>query len=81
MKAVIRIGYKEYVLDADKAVRIMEMLENAERYESKWHSKSESRESYNTYHVYQDTTDDRVSMELITDNFYAMCKLAGKPQD
>lgn len=81
MKAILRVGYKEYVMSMTKAAQIMELLEAAERYESKWHKAENGRESCTTYHVYPDDADHRGNLEVITDAFYNMCKMAGKPQD
>jgi hypothetical protein len=42
MKAIIKLGYKDYVLNVEDAVKIMELLENAERYETQYHRAEES---------------------------------------
>jgi len=82
MKAIVKVGYKDYVLPVAEAVKIMEMLEGAEVYETKWHKSEEGRESYTTYHVYPDAKEQRVgSMETMSETLYAMCKATGKPQD
>ena len=79
MKAIFRVGYTEYVLDTDKAVSIIELLEGAEIYESKYHVKTDTSESYSTYHIYKDSGRD-FSLNVITDEKYKMYKLAGKPE-
>jgi len=82
MKAIIRVGYSDYVLDTDKAVAIIESLEGAEVYESKYHAKTAEDDSYYTYHVYNQHEEfiDR-KLTLITDEQYNMYKLAGKPEN
>jgi hypothetical protein len=35
-KAIVQIGYNNYVLDTDKALKLLSLLEEAERYEHKW---------------------------------------------
>jgi hypothetical protein len=82
MKAIFRVGYTEYVLDTDKAISIIELLEGAEGaeiYESKYHAKTDTSESYSTYHIYKDSERD-FSLNIITDEKYKMYKLAGKPE-
>lgn len=81
-KVIVSLGYKSVVLDAAKAVAVAELVADAEVYESKWHSKSDSREPYNTHHVYPMTQDNSFfSMQLISNETYNMYKLAGKPAD
>lgn len=80
-KVVVSLGYRSIVVDADKAIAIAELMAGAEVYESKWHSKTEIQESYNSYHVYPMTQDHAFTMQLLTDESYRMYKLAGKPQD
>jgi len=79
MKAILRAGYTDYVLDTDKAVAILELLEGAEIYESKYHAKTDKSESYSTYHIYKDS-EREFSLNIITDEKYKMYKLAGKPE-
>jgi len=79
MKAIFKVGYTEYVLDTDKAVSIIELLEGAEIYESKYHAKTDTSESYSTYHIYKDSERD-FNLNIITDERYKMYKLAGKPE-
>jgi hypothetical protein len=35
-KAIVQIGYNNYVLDTEKALKLLSLLEEAERYEHKW---------------------------------------------
>lgn len=82
-KVVVSLGYRSIVLDADKAIALAELMQNAEAYESKWHSKTDVRESYNSYHIYPMELDGSsfLTMQLLTDDAYRMYKLAGKPTE
>ena len=74
MKAVLQIGYKQYVMDAEKAISMMSLLQDAEVYESKWVDKT------TTHYIYQQDTQDFIrEMKLIPDALYRLAKLAGKP--
>jgi len=81
-KCVVAIGYKNFVLDADKGVQLLDLLASAEVYEEKWHSETKN----NTYHVFDNeglASSSGVSMELkvLSNSFYQMAKLAGKPSN
>lgn len=74
MKAVVKVGWKDYVMDADKAITLLGMLEGAEVFESKWVDKD------NTYYIYpQENETSLREIRLIPDQLYKMAKLAGKP--
>ena len=74
MKAIVQVGYKTYVMDAEKAIAFLALLDNAEVYESKWESKITS------HYVYpQDNGDHIRELKLLPDALYRMAKLAGKP--
>lgn len=75
-KAILSVGYSEYVLDVQDAIAIAEILGKAERYESAYHSGSSSR----THHIYESEASDLGSLKLIPDGFYRMAKMAGKPE-
>lgn len=78
-KVILELGYRSYVLDANDAIAMAEMLGRAERYEAKWHSKTEITDSHYTHHVYADNPSDAPTMRIINDDVYNMYKLAGKP--
>ena len=76
MKAIVQIGYTSYVMDAEKAIAVLEMLSGAEVYEGKWNSLSKS----STYYIYPQDNDTFIKeMKLLPDALYRMAKLAGKP--
>lgn len=79
-KAIIRFGYKEYVMEPAKALQFAEMLNNLERYESKYHSGGENNKSYSTYHIYEEGEETISEIKLITDHQYRVAKAAGKPE-
>ena len=74
MKAIVNIGYKAYVMDADKALTMLGMLEQAEVYENKWENKTTA------HYIYpQDNSDHIRELKLLPDALYRMAKVAGKP--
>jgi hypothetical protein len=78
MKAKIQIGFKSWVLDHDKAIQILTMLDDAELYDSKYHKDTGSG-AMTTHYVYANDEVKQHNLELIPDKLYAMWKLAGKP--
>lgn len=75
-KAMITMGYKTYLIEPSDALKIVEILERAERMETKW-----DKETGKYYFVYEQTPEEKVnSIELIPDDLYRMAKLAGRPQ-
>lgn len=80
-KVIISLGYRNVVLDTEKAVALMEMLQDAEVYESKYHSAADGKPSYSTHHIYPMTQENAFTMQLVTNESYNMYKLAGKPEE
>jgi hypothetical protein len=77
MKAIVNIGYKNYVMDAEKALQLLSVLEGAELYDSRWNS--ETKQS--SYFIYpQDSGDFIWEMKILPDALYRLAKLAGKPE-
>lgn len=78
-KATISIGYKEYVLEVDKALQVLEILSEAEVYENKWNGKDVP----STHHIYeQDPGEGTFSvLKIMPAALYKLAKLAGKPTD
>lgn len=79
MKAVIRMGYRNYVVDAKDALTFHEIIAKAERYERKYRSDDEGGP---LYYIWPQDVDDGESMEPITllpDSVYMLAKMAGKP--
>jgi len=80
-KVIVNLGYRSIVLDAEKAIAIAELMQDAEMYQSKYHSAENGNSSYNTYHIYPVEPDSGFAMQLITNESYNMYKLAGKPDN
>jgi hypothetical protein len=75
-KVVISFGYKSYVVDGDKALQIMELLQGAEQYEYKYRAASEGG---TTHHVFESDLT-MVDIKFLPNELYQMYKLAGKPE-
>lgn len=76
-KAIIRMGsYTDYVVDLKDAVTVAEILSRAEVYEHKFRTGAD-----NTHHIYSNHEKEIGQLRLISQEFYNMCKLAGKPTD
>jgi hypothetical protein len=71
---VVTLGYSHYVMQTADAVRVLEILENAERYSHKYHNKD-----LTTHHVWPN--DTTFEARMIGNDLYSMAKLAGKPED
>ena len=80
-KVVVNIGYRSVVLDAEKALALATLLEDAETYQSKYHSAQDGNPSYNTHHIYPVDPDAGFTMQLLTNESYNLYKLAGKPEN
>lgn len=78
-KAVVRVGYKEYIMSSEAALKIADAISDAEMYEAVWHSEKNGVASHYTYHVYDRAHDDKFTIEVAGDSHYSMAKLAGKP--
>lgn len=80
-KAKIVVSFQTYggfVLDADKAVAIMEMLRGAERYKQKY----VGGDIGSTSHIWSFNGNETfVDFTYLTDSQYALAKVAGKPED
>ena len=76
MKTILALDYTSYVLDVHDALKILEILEKAERYEQRYRSGTES----NTHHVWSEVPTSTKTLALLPDELYRMAKLAGKPE-
>jgi hypothetical protein len=75
-KAVVSLGYREFVLDADKALTLLGLLEDAELYQEKYRSGG-----INTFHIYQSEEPQTMNLKLLPKKLYDLAKLAGKPEE
>jgi hypothetical protein len=78
-KCVVSLGWKSFVLDTNKAITLLEILDGCEVYEEEWHREADGKPSYTTYHVYP-TEELGASLKLLPSNIYNVAKLAGKPE-
>lgn len=78
-KAIIRIGYREYVVDAKDALTFHEILAKAERYERKYRTEDAGGSLYYIWEQDEQDGDQSNTIQLLSDNLYRMAKLAGKP--
>lgn len=77
-KAIIKVGYSQFVMDTPKALALLELLADAEIYEEKWRTQENGG---TTHHVYpQDTHDGVRQLQVVPTAFYHMAKMAGKPE-
>jgi predicted DNA-binding ArsR family transcriptional regulator len=78
---VIELGYKNIVLPNKDAVTLLDILEKAEIYESKWVTadKRENGGPDYTHHIYENT--QQFGLKMISNDLYRMAKLAGKPEE
>jgi len=79
-KAIVRVGFRDYAMDTDKAIQLVEMLSNTERYESKYRQGGDDKKGSYTHHIYTDDEESVANIKIITDDHYRMAKLAGKPE-
>lgn len=77
MKSKIQIGYKTWVLDHDKAIQLLTLLDGAELYDSKY--EKEMGQGVYSHYIYEQDEVKTHNLELIPDKLYTMWKLAGKP--
>lgn len=77
-KTILKLGYTNYVLEADDAMLVTRILANAERYESKYRS---SDDGGTLYYIWEPRTNDDTELTIrpISDGLYRMAKLAGEP--
>jgi hypothetical protein len=73
-KAIVKFGYTDYVMELKDAVSLAELLSKAEIYDSKYVSGAGS-----THHIYANDANEVGTIKMISDDFYRMAKLAGKP--
>jgi hypothetical protein len=73
-KAVIRIGYNDYVMEVEDAVTIAKVMAGAPRYQSRGYGETAS------YHIW-DEPKEEVTITLISDEVVRIAAMAGKYQD
>jgi len=78
---IVDLGYRSYVMANKDALAHAEILERAEVYEQKWirpEDRNEKSGAEYTHHIY--ANENPLVMKLVSNDFYNMSKLAGKPE-
>jgi len=75
---VLEIGYRKYVMEAQQAVKVAELLANAELYDRTYIPQEERVDSDVEYIHHIWGAEDTVTMRVISDHTYHTAKLAGK---
>lgn len=78
-KMVIMIGYRSFVMDADRALKVIDLLHDAERYEQVWVSATPEAEAHTAHHAYPNDSLEAIEVKLLPAEVYAIAKLRGKP--
>ena len=75
-RCVIGLGYKQYIVDTEDAIRLADMLSKAEMFESKYNSGAGE-----TFHVWEQEDANKFQITILPDSVYRIGKLAGKPEE
>ena len=79
-KAILRLGYTDYVMDLSDAVAMMEAFSRAEAF--KMVSDYAATPSTTSYHIWTpEPQHDQMTLQLLHDTTYKIAKLAGKPKE
>lgn len=74
---ILEFGWSaKFVVPTADAVKILQILEKADRYDEQWRKDDEGG---TTYHVWPAEMGDLPTIKLMSDSMYTMAKLAGKP--
>jgi hypothetical protein len=77
-KVIVEFGYdKHFVMEADKALTLLDLLKDAEMYKEVYRS---NERGGNTYHIFPQQRE-LCSMKVLSSNMYSLAKLAGKPEE
>lgn len=75
---IVEFGWStKFVLNISDAVKFLEIVKKMEVYEENWRKEEDGG---TTYHVYPMSPEKMPSVKLLSDDFYRMAKLAGKPE-
>lgn len=73
MPMIVSMPYGDMVLSVDDSVALMKILEKAEKYRNKYNGGA------STHHIFP--MEEQLHARMISQDTYAMYKLAGKPED
>ncbi len=77
-KVIVEFGYdRAFVMDADRALTLLDLLKDAEVYKEVYRSKEKGG---NTHHVFPQQKE-LCSLKVLSSNMYSLAKLAGKPEE
>ena len=74
MPMIVTMPYGEIVLPTEDAVTLMKLIEKGEKYRMKYNGAEPA-----THHIFK--LEEQMSAKLVSQETYAMYKLAGKPED
>lgn len=72
MPMIVSMPYGDMVLPVEDAMTLMKILEKAEKYRCKYETGG------STHHIFM--LEEQMNAKLISQDTYAMYKLAGKPE-
>lgn len=76
-KVIVEFGYdKAFVMEADKALTMLDLLKDAEVYKEVWRGQDKGG---STFHIFPQQKE-LCSMKVLSSNMYSVAKLAGKPE-
>lgn len=76
-KVIVELGYdRAFVMDAEKALTMLDLLKDAEVYKEQWRGQDRGG---NTFHIFPQQKE-LCSMKVLSSNMYSLAKLAGKPE-
>lgn len=73
MKLAITMPYGDYIFDHDDAVKLMEIMERAEKYDTKYRS---AEEGGSLHYVFKDASRG-MNIKHIPNEIYEMARMAG----
>ena len=77
-KVIVSIGWNnDFVMDADKALTLLDLLKDAEKYQEVYQS---SEKGGSTYHIFPQQKE-LANLKVLSTNMYNLAKLAGKPEE
>jgi hypothetical protein len=77
-KVIVSLGWSnEYVMDAEKALTMLELLKDAEIYKEQYRS---AEQGGTLYHIYKQDKEI-CNLKVLSSNFYNLARLAGKPEE
>lgn len=73
-KAVIHMGYNDYIVELEDALAVAKIMTNAQRYQSRGYAETTS------YHIWNEPRKE-VTITIISDEVVRIATMAGKYED